>query len=109
LESELVKAEGVEQTVARAQLLVSNLYLFKAGVKSVTVQDWENDGVDIDLVLDPQYGTASAEADALFEKVRKLKRGGIPPGRFGFARKNGECLGNFARSPAGGLGIGNTR
>jgi hypothetical protein len=71
LESELIKAQGVEYTVARAKLLVSSLYLFTpAGVKSATIQDWENDGVDIDLVLDPQdeTGLAEADADAFIEK-----------------------------------------
>jgi predicted ribosome quality control (RQC) complex YloA/Tae2 family protein len=75
LESELLKAQGVEDTVARGQLLVSNLYLFTPRVKSATVQDWENDGLEVELVLDSQYDSASAEADALFAKARKLKRG----------------------------------
>lgn len=75
LESELKKAQGVEDTVARAQLLTSNLWAFSSGVKSATVQDWENGGVEVELVLDPNYDTASAEADALFTQARKLKRG----------------------------------
>lgn len=77
LESEWSRAQGVEELFSRAQLLVSNLYLFNTpGVTSVTVQDWENDGIDVELVLDDkQYESASAEADALFAKARKLKRG----------------------------------
>jgi hypothetical protein len=76
LESELAKAQGVEGTVARAQLLVSNLYLFSTPrVKSATVQDWEQEGLEVELVLDPKYDSAAAEADALFVQVRKLKRG----------------------------------
>jgi hypothetical protein len=75
LESEMQKAEAVEDTTARAQLLVSNLYLFTPGVKTATVQDWENDGTDVELALNDKYDTASAEADALFAQVRKLKRG----------------------------------
>lgn len=75
LQSELRKAEAVESTVARAQLLVSNLYLFTEGVKTATVNDWENDGKEVELTLDPNYDSASAEADALFALVRKLKRG----------------------------------
>jgi predicted ribosome quality control (RQC) complex YloA/Tae2 family protein len=39
------------------------------------VQDWENDGVEVELTLDPQYDSASDEADALFALARKLKRG----------------------------------
>lgn len=75
LESELKKAQGVEETVARAQLLTSNLWIFSPGVKSATVQDWENDGAEVELVLDENYNSASEEADALFAQVRKLKRG----------------------------------
>jgi predicted ribosome quality control (RQC) complex YloA/Tae2 family protein len=76
LQSEWGKAQNIEQTVARAQLLVSNLYMFPSpSVREATVQDWENDGKQILLKLDPQYDSASAEADALFEKARKLKRG----------------------------------
>ena len=76
LQSEWEKAQSVEQTMARAQLLVSNLYLFPTpSVREATIQDWENDGNEVVLTLDPQYESASAEADALFDKARKLKRG----------------------------------
>lgn len=78
LHTELSKARGVEDTVARAQLLVSNLYLFEGGKKrTATVIDWENGGVEVELVLDStgKYDSPSAEADALFTQARKLKRG----------------------------------
>jgi predicted ribosome quality control (RQC) complex YloA/Tae2 family protein len=78
LQSELTKAEGAETTAARAQLLVSNLYLFQdTGVTTATVSDWENDGKEVELTLDStgKYYSASDEADALFSLVRKLKRG----------------------------------
>lgn len=76
LKSELKKAEDVEKTVTRAQLIVSNLYLFtKPSIKTAIIQDWENDGKEVELILDPQYDSASAEADALFAQARKLKRG----------------------------------
>lgn len=75
LESELQKAEALEDTVGRAQLLVSNLYLFTPGVKTATVQDWENDGVDVELTLNAKFSSANEEADALFAQARKLKRG----------------------------------
>lgn len=75
LQVEFEKAQGVEETVARAQLLVSNLYLFTPGVKTATVQDWENDGAEVELTLDPKYASANEEADALFTQARKLKRG----------------------------------
>ncbi|CAJ1964251.1 unnamed protein product [Cylindrotheca closterium] len=75
LQSEYEKAQGVEDTVARAQLLVSNLYHFNPGVKTATVQDWENDGAEVELTLNPKYASANEEADALFAQARKLKRG----------------------------------
>ena len=76
LENELAKAEGAEATAARAQLLVSNLYLFKDGTTTTaTVNDWENGGKEVELTLSGEYDSASAEADALFALVRKLKRG----------------------------------
>ena len=75
LQSELSKAQGVEDTMARAQLLVSNLYMFTNGVTKATVIDWENDGTEVELELSNQYDSPSAEADALFAQVRKLKRG----------------------------------
>jgi len=78
LQSELTKADLAESTVARAQLLVSNLYMFKDGVKSAIVIDWEDNGKEVELKLDTtRYESASAEADALFSLVRKLKRGSI--------------------------------
>ncbi len=76
LESELAKAEGAEKTAARAQLLVSNLYMFPQGVETATVNDWENDGIEVELTLDTKnYNSAQEEVDALFSLVRKLKRG----------------------------------
>jgi len=77
LRSELTKAEGAESTAAYAQLLVSNMYMFQDGVTTATVNDWENGGKEVELTLDAtgKYHSASAEADALFSLVRKLKRG----------------------------------
>eukprot|EP00529_Nitzschia_sp_RCC80_P025441 CAMPEP_0113489154 /NCGR_PEP_ID=MMETSP0014_2-20120614/26384_1 /TAXON_ID=2857 /ORGANISM="Nitzschia sp." /LENGTH=526 /DNA_ID=CAMNT_0000382885 /DNA_START=247 /DNA_END=1823 /DNA_ORIENTATION=+ /assembly_acc=CAM_ASM_000159 len=90
LESEWSKAQDVETTVKRAQLLVSNLYLFTPGVTTATVVDWEAEsegdeddddssgggGVEVTLTLNTKkYDSASAEADALFAQARKLKRG----------------------------------
>jgi len=69
------KAQTVESTVVRAQLLVSNLYLFPKGTTSAMVPDWDRGGEEIRVTLDPQYDSASAEADALFAQARKVKRG----------------------------------
>lgn len=75
LRSELEKAERVEDTVQRAELITSNMYLFTPGVRTATVNDWNRDGAEVELTLDEAYASASAEADALFQQVRKLKRG----------------------------------
>jgi hypothetical protein len=75
LQNELEKTKHVEQTVARANLITTYIYLFRPGVTSAVVQDWENDGVEVELTLDPAYESASAEAEALFQQARKLKRG----------------------------------
>ena len=74
LQSELNKAQSIEATSARAQLLVSNLYLFQDGAKSAMVTDWET-GEEVLLELSSEFDSASSEADALFAQVRKLKRG----------------------------------
>ena len=75
LGNESSKAQKVEETVARAQLIVNNLYVFDGKQQVYMVNDWENDGVEVELKLDPQYENANEEADALFAQARKLKRG----------------------------------
>ena len=75
VQSELRKAESVEETVQRAELITSNMYLFSPGVRTATVNDWNRDGVQVELTLDDAYDSASAEADALFQQARKQKRG----------------------------------
>lgn len=80
LQRELDKAEQMEDTVARANLLTANLYLFTTGVRTTTVQNWEratDDGepATIDIAIDEKYQSASEEADALYQQARKLKRG----------------------------------
>lgn len=80
LRSEMQKASKIEETVSHAQLLTSYLYLFTPGVTTVTVQDWEQDGKDVELSLDLSYYSAADEADALFQQVRKLKRGSLVVG-----------------------------
>jgi hypothetical protein len=85
LENEKSKAQTLEGTVSRAQLIVNNLYLFQDDYnhnhnnnpepKIYQVIDWDKDGQEVELILDPRYESASAEADALFAQARKLKRG----------------------------------
>ena len=79
LEQEASKAQTVEGTVARAQLIVNNLYLFSnidTKQQTFTVVDWDQDGQEVELTLDTKnYPSAADEADALFAQARKLKRG----------------------------------
>lgn len=76
LENELSKAQSLEATMFRANLIVSNLYKLPPGTVEAEVEDWENDGVYIRLVLNTkEYGTFQEESDALFAAARKMKRG----------------------------------
>ncbi|KAL7569882.1 hypothetical protein ACA910_008549 [Epithemia clementina (nom. ined.)] len=75
LSNELKKAKNVEETTRRGQLITSNMYLFTNGVRSAIVNDWDDEGKELQLTLDDSYDSASAEADALFQQARKLKRG----------------------------------
>lgn len=76
LESELEKAETLEVTVARAQLITHNLHVFNSpSIQQATVHDWDNDGKQVELMLNSAYDSAVAEAAALFQQARKLKRG----------------------------------
>jgi len=76
LEKEIEKAKSLEQTLKRANLIVSNLYRIKPGTERITVEDWDLDGQEVELVLNyDEYGTAQEEADVLFATARKMKRG----------------------------------
>jgi predicted ribosome quality control (RQC) complex YloA/Tae2 family protein len=76
LQRELEKAQSLEDTMWRANLIVSNLYQLPPGTTSIEVQDWENDGKVVELVLNTkEYSSAQEESDALFALARKMKRG----------------------------------
>ncbi|KAL7468669.1 hypothetical protein ACHAXS_008908 [Conticribra weissflogii] len=76
LQRELEKAQSLEETQKRANLIVSNLYRLPPGTTSAQVEDWENGGKVVDLVLNTKdYGSAQEESDALFAMARKMKRG----------------------------------
>jgi len=76
LQRELEKAQSLEETQKRANLIVSNLYRLPPGTPSAQVEDWENGGEVVELVLNTkEYGSAQEEADALFSMARKMKRG----------------------------------
>ena len=76
LERELAKALSLEETVKRANLIVSNLYRLPPGTTSAEVEDWENGGQILQLELNiKEYYSAQEESDALFAMARKMKRG----------------------------------
>ena len=76
LERELAKARSLEETVKRANLIVSNLYRLPPGTASAEVDYWENGGEILQLVLNTkEYDSAQEESDALFAIARKMKRG----------------------------------
>jgi len=65
LQNELEKAEQLQGYTARADLLKSNLYLFTPGVRTATVQDWEQDGAEVEVTLDDAHDSATDEVEAL--------------------------------------------
>ena len=76
LQRELDKAKSLEDTMSRANLIVSNLYRLPPGTASIKVEDWENDGKLVNLELNTKdYSSAQEESDALFALARKVKRG----------------------------------
>ena len=76
LQRELDKAESLEATMSRANLIISNLYRLPAGTTSIEVEDWDNGGELVTLDLNTKdYSSAQEEADALFAMGRKMKRG----------------------------------
>ena len=78
LQRELEKAQSLEETMSRANLIVSNLYRLTPGTTSIDVEDWENDGKIVNLVLNTKdYSSAQEESDALFALARKMKRGSV--------------------------------
>lgn len=76
LQRELEKAKSLEDTMYRANLIISNLWQLPVGTEKAIVQDWENGGKEVELVLDSQkYSDFKEESDALFSAARKMKRG----------------------------------
>mmetsp|Transcript_6189 Transcript_6189/g.8845 ORF Transcript_6189/g.8845 Transcript_6189/m.8845 type:complete len:507 (+) Transcript_6189:208-1728(+) len=72
---ELENSKSLEGTMKRANLIISNLYQLPSGIERAIVQDWDLDGEEVELVLSDEYNSAQEEADALFAKARKMKRG----------------------------------
>lgn len=76
LMSELIKAQDAESMMHRANLITSNLYRLPPGTTSCNVEDWEKDGELVELQFDTdKFSSPSEEAEALFDKARRMKRG----------------------------------
>lgn len=76
LQREMEKAQALEETMNRANLIVSNLYRLPPGTTSAQVEDWEKGGEIIQLSLNTkEFSSAQEESDALFALARKMKRG----------------------------------
>ncbi len=76
LQKEFDKAKNLEATMKRANLIISNLYQLPPGTERALVQDWEQDGAEIELIFNTdKYNSPQEEADDLFATARKMKRG----------------------------------
>lgn len=77
LTMEYQKVQQANQLHHRADLLIANLYQFKAnGVKSIKVQDWDNEEVTLSINTS-SYSSAQEEAQHLYQIARKMKRGSM--------------------------------
>ena len=74
LSQDLNEALNWEKVQHEATLLQSNLYKIKKGMQSVHVNDWLQDNVEVEIVLDPMM-TPAEEIAKRFQKSKKLKRG----------------------------------
>jgi hypothetical protein len=78
LQKELDKAKQLEETMKRANLIVANLYQLQPGTDKAMVQDWDQDGMEVEIIFNTKdYSSPKDEADALFASARKMKRGSI--------------------------------
>jgi hypothetical protein len=74
---EYEKVQQADQLHHRADLLIANLYQFKAnGVQSIKVQDWDNEEVTLSINTS-SYNSAQEEAQDLYQIARKMKRGSM--------------------------------
>ncbi|MBI5834374.1 MAG: NFACT family protein [Armatimonadetes bacterium] len=56
-----------------ADLLLANLHLIKPRAEQVTVVDWDAEGADLNIELDPQ-SNGPKNAEALYERARRARR-----------------------------------
>lgn len=72
--SQLEKCRGWQDTFHQAELLQSFLSQIPKGVTEIRVPDWEKEGEEVCLMLDPAL-KPHEEAAKLFRKAKKLKAG----------------------------------
>lgn len=71
-QEELSKGEGWKQLEHEGKLLQSNLFRVKKGISSIEIEDWEEGGKLITLILDP-LKSPSENTQAKFRVAKKLK------------------------------------
>ncbi len=71
-QGELSKGEGWKQLEHEGKLLQSNLFQVKKGISSIEIEDWEEGGKLITLILDP-LKSPSENTQAKFRAAKKLK------------------------------------
>lgn len=70
--SQLKLAQSWQTLQHQAELLLSNMYRWKAGMDKILVLDWENNGTELSIDLDPSI-PLSNEIAIRFRKSKKLK------------------------------------
>lgn len=73
-EKKLLDCQQWEKVHHEALLLQSNLYRIKKGMAEITISDWEKEGADCILILDPLMDPKDQIA-ALFHRAKKLRLG----------------------------------
>lgn len=73
-EKTLLDCQQWEKVHHKALLLQSNLYRIKKGMVEITISDWEKEGADCTLILDPLMDPKDQIA-ALFRRAKKLRLG----------------------------------
>ena len=65
--------KGLETDKLYGELILSNIYRIKTGLKSITVENWYDDNAPVTIELDPQK-SPQANAQAYFKRYSKKKK-----------------------------------
>ena len=74
LQKEAEQASTAEALGKWATLVVSNLHRIDPRAECVVVEDWEADGKQVELKIDPSK-SAREQAEEAFKRARRLRRG----------------------------------